>query len=286
MAMLHSFAAAARHGSFTRAGAEVGLSQSAISRQIANLEAWLGLPLFDRLGRRIRLNAAGEAYARAVVPGLDLIRQGTGALLDASLLDRKVELACLPSFATRWLAPRLPALQKALPDLVLNVASRSDEFDFAGEPFDAAIHYGLPNWPRVEHRLLFRERTIPVVSGALAAGGGLDTPAALLRLPLLVHSWRLDAWQRWAALCGVDLAPRPLPSFANFLTLAEAVIAGAGAALIPAFLIERELASGVLVCPVDRPLVDDKAYYCVYPADRLRRPSFKAFLDWITAQSG
>lgn len=284
MAMLHSFAAAARHGSFTRAGAEVGLSQSAVSRQIANLEAWLGLPLFDRLGRRIRLNAAGAAYAAAVLPGLDQIRLATSTLLDASRIDQTVELACLPSFATRWLAPRLPRLQAALPDLVLNVTSRSDEFDFAAEPFDAAIHYGLPNWPQVEHRLLFREEAIPVISGQLA-GSALREPGDLLRLPLLVHSWRVDAWQRWAALCDVEFRPRPLPSFSNFLTLAEAVMAGAGAALIPAFLIERELASGLLVCPIDRPLVDDKAYYCVFPGDQLRRPSFKAFLDWMIAQN-
>ncbi|WEK42006.1 MAG: LysR substrate-binding domain-containing protein [Candidatus Sphingomonas colombiensis] len=286
MTMLHSFAAAVRYGNFTRAGAEIGLTQSAVSRQIAGLEHWLGRALFDRIGRRIRLNEAGHAYAQAILPALDMIRRATGAVLEEGSDIRVIELAALPSFATRWLAPRLALLQQAAPGVILNVTSRSDEFDFATEHFDAAIHYGLPNWPDVEHRFLFRERCVPVLAPAMLERHGVRAPADILKLPLLAHSWRSDAWSLWTKACGLPPPPRKIPIFSNFMTLAEAVIAGAGAALIPSFMIEPEIESGRLISPFDIALEDEKAYYCVFPPDRKRNPTFARFLEWLEHQAG
>ncbi|WP_454719039.1 LysR substrate-binding domain-containing protein [Caulobacter segnis] len=284
MAALHSFSAAARHGGFSKAADEIGLTQSAVSRQIAHLEDWLGLPLFDRAGRRVALNAQGEAYAAAIAPALDVIRRATAKAL-APRSDRTVNLATLPSFGMRWLAPRLPHLTSRHPDLLVNFAARTDEFDFAQEPFDAAIHFGRPDWPGAKHDLLFRERSIPVVAPQLI--GGLKTPADLARLPLLTQSFRQDAWARWFDLAGVS--PRPAlragPSFAHFLMLAQAAAAGAGAALIPSFLIEPELASGALVQAFDLPMSGQEAYYLVYPADRSDNLGFAQLRDWIIEES-
>jgi LysR family glycine cleavage system transcriptional activator len=286
MAALHSFSAAARHGSFSKAAEEVGLTQSAVSRQVAHLEEWLGLALFDRTGRRVALNVQGEAYAAAIAPALDVIRRATAKALAPSS-DRTVNLATLPSFGMRWLAPRLPQLTRRHPDLLVNFAARTDEFDFALEPFDAAIHFGRPNWPGVEHDLLFRERSIPVVAPHLIEHYGLEKPADLARLPLLTQSFRQDAWARWFDLAGVS--PRPQmrggPDFAHFLMLAQAAAAGAGAALIPSFLIEPELASGALVQAFDLPMSGQEAYYLVYPPGRRDSPGFRQLRDWIIEES-
>ena len=284
MAMLHSFAAAVRHGSFTRAAAEVGLTQSAISRQIAGLEQWLGQALFDRLGRRVRLNQAGQDYARAIAPALNQIRAATEAALFTEQQTHTIELAALPGFATRWLAPRLASLRKAVPGIVLNVIARSDEFDFSCEHFTAAIHYGSPSWPNVEHRFLFRERCVAVLSPELLARGNVTTPADLLKLPLLAQSWRSDAWTLWARASGLAASPESVSTFSDFMTLAEAAVAGAGAALLPSFLVRQELDSGKLVSPFALALQDEKAYYCVFPADRCRTPRFLRFLAWLEDQ--
>ena len=284
MAMLHSFAAAARSGSFSKAAHELGLTQGAISRQVAGLEEWLGRPLFDRKGRRVALNADGRNYADAVEAGLSGIRQATRRAIEQPR-EKVLELATLPSFGMRWLAPRLPRLTRQHPDLIVNFSARADEFSFAEEPFHAAIHFGFPDWPGVVHDLLFRERAIPVVAPELAAS--ITTPRDLLDIPLLTQSLRRDAWPRWFAQVGVDAGPVVLAAgFTHFLMLAQAAAAGAGAALMPSFLIEPELESGALVAPFGDALHSEQAYYLVYPPAMLGTPGMTDLRDWLIAELG
>ena len=285
MAMLHSFASAVRFGSFSRAGEEVGLTQSAISRQIANLEEYLGNSLFDRTGRRVVLNSRGRLFAQEIEPALAQIRRASQrAMREAP--DKVIELATLPSFGMRWLIPRLHRLSERHPDLVVNIAARTDIFDFAVEPHDAAIHVGGPNWPRAAHDFLFEERVLPVVAPRLAAEYDIARPEDLLRVPLLVQSARRDAWDRWFTSAGVaDPAPSPISHIAHFLMLSQAVTSGSGAALLPTFLIEAELRSGALITPFDLPLTDELAYYLVYPEDRRDWPSIAALRNWMVGEA-
>ncbi|MES2496240.1 MAG: LysR substrate-binding domain-containing protein [Pseudomonadota bacterium] len=285
MAALHSFAAAARHGHFSRAGAEVGLTQSAVSRQVALLEDWLGVQLFERKGRRVALTADGAAYMEAIGPALQRIRQATAQMIDRTERGA-ITIATLPSFGMRWLAPRLPGLTAQQADLVVNFAARSDMFAFASTAFDAAIHFGLPDWPGVTHDLLFREQALPVAAPAIRDALTGKGPEALLNQPLLHLTTRPQAWQRWFAAAGVDAPPiTPEPSFEHFLMLAQAAAAGAGAALVPTFLIEPELQSGALVRLSDRPVSGPEAYYLVYPPERLANRRFRAFRDWLLAEA-
>ncbi len=285
MGALASFAAAARHDSFSRAGEEVGLTQSAVSRQIALLEDWLQTSLFDRSGRRVKLSAGGETYLKSIGPALDRIRAATANALSSSS-DRELNIATLPSFGMRWLAPRLPALNTLHPDIIVNFAAKSYPFAFSDEVFDAAIHFGAADWPDATHDLLFHEEAIPVCAPGRLAEFPIDHPIDVLSWPLLIQSSRRDAWSKWLQAAGVDLpAPPPSGSFEHFMMLAQAAAAGTGLALIPRFLIEPELADGSLVSPLDINLRTEEAYYLVFPSNRPISPSLANFKAWIVSEA-
>ncbi|RSY82576.1 transcriptional regulator GcvA [Sphingomonas koreensis] len=285
MAALHSFMAAARHGSFSRAASEIGLTQGAVSRQIATLEDWLQTQLFQRNGRRVQLSEAGRAYADAIGPALAAIRLATARAL-AEPAETTLRIATLPTFGMRWLGPRLGRLTRDLPDLVIEFAARSHEFDFADEGFDAAIHYGLPSWPGAQHDLLFRERAIPVIAPALLREHPVRTPADLLHFPLLAQAARRDAWRQWFRHMDVPAGKMiPGPVVEHFLMLAQAAVAGTGAALLPSFMVEPELEAGTLVCPFDEAVVGENAYYLVHPAGQRERPQFERLRAWILAEA-
>lgn len=282
---LASLVAAARHDSFSRAGEEMGLTQSAISRQIALLEDWLQLPLFRRNGRRVELSTEGEAYVKAIKPALERIRSATLSALTRRP-DRELNIATLPSFGMRWLAPRLVQLTSRHPEIIVNFAARSFPFSFGDEPFDAAIHFGLPDWHGARHDLLFREEAIPVCSPALLTAMPIEHASDVLKWPLLVQSSRRDAWTQWLGVAGVEQTPPPpSASFEHFLMLAQAAVAGAGVALIPKFLVESELAENKLVSPLPISLSGEAAYYLVTPADRPVSAALAHFRTWLLEQA-
>lgn len=278
-AMLTSFAAAARHGSFSRAAAELSLTQGAISRQIASLERWLGRSLFERRGRRVSLNDDGRAYAEAIAPALADIRRSTRRAMEDDG-RQALEIATLPSFGMRWLAPRLPRLTSSHPSIVVNLTARSDEFDLDAEGFDAAIHYGLPEWPAAEHHLLFRERLVPVVAAGTAPL--IRDAQDLRRVPLLTLRSRPRAWAVWFMAQGLGETMPPISATHNqFLLLAQAVLSGGGAALIPRFLIEPELAAGTLVAPFAATALGEQAYYLVTGRRRAGHQAIAAFKSFL-----
>ncbi|MCW1382434.1 LysR substrate-binding domain-containing protein [Novosphingobium sp. KCTC 2891] len=281
LSMLRCFEAAAREGTFSRAAAALGLTQSGVSRQIAHLEDWLGTPLFERHGRRVALNREGRDYRAEIAPALAAIRGATRRLMAPQ--DHTVTIATLPGFGMRWLAPRLPALSARHPELVVNLVARTDLFDFAAERFDAAIHVGPPDWPGdVVHDALFPEVVIPVIAPSLAQRLAVREAADFARVPLLAQEAMTDAWPRWFAQQGLAMPEGPaLPRVSHFLMLAQAAAAGAGAALLPRFLIEPELAAGTLVVPVDRPLAQTRTYSLVHPPRAGRHPDFARFRQWI-----
>jgi LysR family glycine cleavage system transcriptional activator len=285
MGALACFAAAARHDSFSRAGEEMGLTQSAVSRQIAVLEDWLQTSLFDRSGRRVKLSAAGDTYLKLVRPALDSIRVATAGAISGHS-DHELNIATLPGFGMRWLAPRLPALNSQYPDIIVNFAAKSYPFAFSQEAFDAAIHFGLPTWPDATHDLLFHEEAVLVCSPSWLAQHPIRCVEDVLSWPLLVQSTRRDAWSRWLKTAGVDQpAPAPSGSFEHFLMLAQAAAAGAGFALIPRFLIEPELADGTLAVPLHIALRTEEAYYLVLPNDRPLSVRLAQFRSWIVSEA-
>lgn len=282
------FEAAARHGNYTRAAAELALTQGAVSRQVAALEALLGVALFHRTRHGMVLTADGAAYARQVSLRLDGLERDTHELRAGQGAGSAIQLAAVPTFATHWLIPRLPGL--AARGVMLHIETRTRPFLFAESGFDAALYAGtteqVARWPGTRADLLVREQVVAVGGPALLAGRRRWTPQQLASLPLLQQSTRPQSWQRWFEAMGVQ-HPAPLagPRYELFSMLAKAAAGGMGLALIPAMLIERELASGELVIACERLLPPERAYYLVTPADT-ERAAVGQLRDWLLTQAG
>ena len=280
MTLLRAFEAAARRQSFTAAAAELSLTQSAVSRQIRQLEAALGADLFVRERQTVTLTLAGAAYAREVRAALKRI---AGATLEfrANPQGGTLTLAILPTFGTRWLAPRLPDFLARHPGITVNLTTRLSQFDFQAEPADAAIHFGGPDWPGAELDLLMSETVAPACSPALMARYQFKTAADVLQAPLLHLVSRPDAWQRWFEAQGVAAGEVHGMLLDQFAIAAQAAMSGVGVALLPRFLIERELARGELVLAIEAPVESAERYYLAWPASRAAYPPLQAFRAWL-----
>ncbi|CAK9886781.1 MAG: Glycine cleavage system transcriptional activator [Candidatus Erwinia impunctatus] len=161
-ASLVAFESAVRHGSFARAAEELSVTEGAISRQIARLEALLKCQLFERIGSRVKPNAAGTQYAYHVREILERLDRDTQYIQGMSQGSRMLGLAVLPTFSSRWLIPRLSDFRTLHPGIMLNLASRSEPFIPPGSGFDAALHYQHPAWAGMQLQPLFKETLIPV----------------------------------------------------------------------------------------------------------------------------
>lgn len=288
---LACFAAAARHESFTRAGQELALTQSAVSRQVAALEGFLGVALFQRTRHGMALTPRGADYARQIAPRLQALEQDTLDAMSAQGSGGAVHLAAVPTFATRWLIPRLPDFAARHPEIVVHIETRTRPFLFTDSEFDAALYSGtseqVANWAGTRATKLMSEDVLPVCSPALLAGRGELTPQDIASLPLLQQSTRPYGWRQWFDAMGVD-APRALdgPRYELFSMLAQAATLGMGVALIPPLLIEAELASGQLVVACPRALPGERAYYLVQPAQQAPSPALAAFGAWLQTVVG
>ena len=282
---LLAFEAAARHASISRAAHELHLTQSAVSRQIRQLERQLGMALFHRVRQRIVLTDAGRVYAADVRAVLQQLSADTQKAMAFSHAGGLLNLAVLPTLGTRWLVPRLGAFQARHPDATVNLAARSEPFDFAGTPFDAAIHFGAPTWAGAVCEFLMHEQAVAVASPAFCAAHAVGQPQDLTRVVLLQQSTRPAQWAEWFEQVGVEtnVALRG-PRLEHFSMIAQAAACGQGAALLPRFLIEQELADGSLVELFPDALVSSDAYYLVYPEARAQTPLVQAFRDWLVRE--
>lgn len=187
-----AFEAAARHGSFARAADELALTEGAISRQIGRLEAFLGVALFERVGNRVRLAPNGVRYAAQVREVLDRLERDSQYMMGQPGDGGSVDIAVTPTFATRWLIPRLKGFQTQHPNITVHFADRAEPFVLAGSGFDAAIHFEHPAWAGMHTYRLCEEVLVPVCHPSLLAGG---QPNMLLgTLPRLHKRQTPDAW--------------------------------------------------------------------------------------------
>ena len=283
LSMLAAFDAAARTGSFTAAAKKLNLTQGAISRQISKLEDQLEVVLFHRSHQNIELTEIGKNYAREIQKALQTISTASLSAM-TNPLGGVLNLAVLPTFGTRWLMPRLPSFLEANPDITVNFVSRLSPFDFANEELHAAIHYGLPDWPKAINTFLMDEEVVPVCSPDFYQRYSLDTPGDLVEVPLLRISTRPNDWGNWFALHNIEFLENPGMQFEQFSQVAKAATAGLGAALLPKFLIKSELKSKELVQVFDQPVKSTFGYYLVIPKERSEYTPANTFRDWLLCE--
>ena len=286
------FDAAARHESYTRAAQELSLTQSAVSRQVATLEAFLGVALFRRTRHGVALTASGAAYARQITKRLEAVERDTLDAMANQGEGGSLALAAVPTFATRWLIPRLPSFAALQPDVVVHIETRTRPFLFADAEFDAALYAGTPaqvaNWAGTRALLLMHEDVVPVCSPALLQTHKVKvaTPATIAKLPLLQQSTRPDGRRQWFDAQHIDApSARGGPRYELFSMLAAAATNGLGVALVPTMLVADELARGDLVVACARPLSGERNYYLVTPERGDERPLLTRFTRWLQAQA-
>jgi LysR family glycine cleavage system transcriptional activator len=283
------FETAARHQSFTRAAAELGVTQTAVSHQVKALESELGVVLFRRSPRRLVLTNDGQAWAAELQRIFYRLREVNTKLRSAVHRERPlVAVSIIPSFAARWLVPRLGRFLEEHPNIDVRLSASGHLVDFDLEPFDLGIRYGSGRYPGLVSEKLADDAWVVVASPALLARSRLRSPRDLARQTLLYDD-DPQVWTRWFEACGVrDLAGARRHEISDSGMLVDAAIRGQGIALARWTLAYDDLAGGRLavVFPKQRALPTGKAYYIVGPRETLRRAPVAAFRGWMVAQAG
>ncbi|MBU7442532.1 LysR substrate-binding domain-containing protein [Paraburkholderia fungorum] len=282
---LMAFEAAARHGSFARAAEELALTEGAVSRQIGRLEAFLGVALFERVGNRVRLAPNGTRYAAQVRELLDRLERDSLYLMGQPIEGASIDIAAIPTFATRWLIPRLKRFQDRHPHITVHIAERMDPFILAGSGFDAAIHFEHPAWAGMHLHRLLEEVLVPVCRPALLANAGANL--SLDELPRLHRRQNPDAWQLYAQEAGIVLTNSAVGARYDLHSmLIEAALAGLGVALVPRLYVGAELEQGRLVAPWPDGKAIAKNFCLVLPEPiELNEAPLQAFAKWMLQEA-
>lgn len=284
---LRTFEAAARHGSFKAAAAELCVSQSAVSHQIKQLEGELGVELFVRRPHGTELSRQGRAYFPILRDAFERIAAGTD-LLRGSTGRPMLTLQVYSTFAIRWLIPRLPAFQRCHPDVNVRLHTSQSDVNFEYEDVDACVMIGNRSGAGLHYDYLFSSRIFPVCSPATQAEYGLrDDPGRLRDAPLLqVYPSRAD-WWTWLNAHGVDsVNPDSGQQFDSYELAMNAAVQGIGVALGMEPFVVRDLQSEALVEPfAGRRTYTEGDWYLVCRENKATRPDIEAFRQWLLAQA-
>ena len=285
LAALRAFEAAARHLSFTRAADELHVTQTAISHQIRGLEERLGVRLFRRLPRGLVLTDEAQRYLPAVREAFARLEAATAELL-AGRTSGALTASVLPSFAAKWLVPRLGRFRTAHPDIDLRISTSQHLVDFAREDVEVGIRMGRGHYPGLRVDRLFGETLMPVCSPALLEGEHPLRQPADLRHHVLLHDDDYTGWQLWLQLAGVEGVDAGRgPIFSDSALVVQAAAEGQGVALARTALAAWDIAAGRLVKPFDVTMPHDLAYYLVCPEANAERPRIAAVRAWLLAEA-
>ncbi len=282
---LHAFEAAARHLSFTRAAAELHVTQTAISHQIRRLEEQLGVRLFERRNRALALTRAAESYLPAVRTAFEDLRQATQRLRRPER-DGLLVVTTMAALAAKWLVSRVAAFQEAHPEIEIRMSTSSTLVDFTQEAIDMGVRFGHGKWPGLRADWLMAEDIFPVCSPALLKGAHpLRKPEDLVHHTLLHATVTREDWQLWLTAAGqpASLATRRGLNFDQSFMAYQAAIEGLGVALGRSRFVEGDLAAGRLVMPFDVVLPAQAGFYVVAPEATADQPKIKLFRDWLIA---
>lgn len=283
-AAMRALEALDRLGSATAVADELNQTQSAVSRQLQVLEEQLGVTLVLRRGRRLVLTPEAGEYAARLREALQIITQASMKLA-VNPSGGSLHLAILPTFGMRWLVPRLSEFARAYPEVTINLSTRIRPFDFAAEPFDAAIRFGPRDWLGIGAMRLRSERVVAVCTKTMYDAYDVRGPADLLKMPLLHIETRPEAWREWFSKNGIDATPPAGTVYDQFSTITQVALHGMGVALLPNYLVEQDLATGKLIRACGGPVQMDGAYYLVWPDHKAQNPALRKFRDWLSTHS-
>jgi len=301
---MRAFESAARHLSFKKAAEELHVTPAAISQQIKALEGYLGITLFHRLTRALEITAQGRAMLPKIREGFDCF----AAAIDSTRqrIEGVLTVTAPPSFATRWLVPRLPRFTAAHPEIELRLASSGDSVDRPGETLlrgseqldlreadcELAIRYGTGNYPGLQVEQIFSPNWLPVCSPRLPSQ---QRPLAVpqdLAGHVLIHDETIDeeahqpGWREWLATAGVSTVDAERgPRFSNAVLAVEAALEGQGVALALKPLVETDVAQGRLIVPFDIAVPSPYAYFLVMRKAVVHRHSVAAFRAWLLGEA-
>ncbi|SDM24586.1 transcriptional regulator, LysR family [Modicisalibacter muralis] len=282
LSAMQCFEASVRHLSFTRAADELSLTQSAVSKQVAQLESVLEHPLFRRVRKRLQVTPEGALYLTEVRKILAQVEMSTRYMQSYGGQSEVLNLTTLPTFGARWLIPRLNGFRFRHPNVYLNISNRVEPFDLEEERIDIAFFFGHGAWPKAECIKLLDEEMVPVCAPSVLPAGGINEPLALTKLVLLQSTTRPEAWHDWFEAQGAYTEHSYHgPRFDTFYMALQAARAGCGVVLVPHFLAEEELEMGQLTIPWDFRLKSRDAYYLAYPEHTGEVSKVKGFIEWI-----
>jgi DNA-binding transcriptional LysR family regulator len=285
LSSLQAFEAVARRKSFSLAAAELHLTPSAISHQVAKLEDLLGLRLLERSTRGVDLTPAGLAYLQRVASALGAISSATEDLRHG--VQDTLYVHSSPSFASLWLMPRIGRFTQQHPHISLVLSASHVHSDFQIGQMDVDIRYGLPNWPNLTAQPVFTERIVPLASPEFVARHPIREPTDLLGVPLIQSSVNVVQWPDWFARFGGEQRPERMAlRFDRAMMSMDAAVQSLGVALESVVLGSEHIASGRLRPVFDPQLcLEVKAHFVVYPARHAARPHVLAFLAWLRQET-
>ncbi|HEY0116873.1 MAG TPA: LysR substrate-binding domain-containing protein [Allosphingosinicella sp.] len=284
LAAVRVFEAAARHQSFTQAAAELGMTQAAVSYQIKLLEQRLGVPLFLRANRRVQLSEAGRRASVLVSAGLDQVADAFSGLLADN--EGVLTISTTQTFASEWLAPRLGAFQLPRPQLAVRLNTQNEVIDFAREEVDVGIRSGpdCSIWTGLKCHFLFRSHATPMCTPEYRDEHALAAPADLLRATRITPQdiW----WRHWFELVGLPMPGEGSGGIRLDTQSMEgnAVMAGAGVAMLTPMFWRGAMANGRLVQLFPQINVEQTGYWLVYPEYKRQQAKILAFRDWMLAE--
>jgi len=278
---LRAFEAAARHMSFTRAAAEMNVTQGAISRQVRALEDFLGFELFERTPKGVEVTENGRIYVNALTEAFEQIARATDEIVTART-HTVLTIRGYTTFLVRWLMPLLPEFQVKYPNIEVRLVSGSDTVNFERDNIDIGIRYGLGRWKGLESDLLFFDALLPVCSPKLLDATKLQHPRDLARATLLHLNLRRDDWPDWLAAAGQEnLEPANSLYLEDLGIVYQCAVAGLGVAIGQLAYVRDDLMSSRLVAPFDLVLTRPKGYFLVCPKDRIDVTKIMTFRNWL-----
>lgn len=285
MTALQCFEAAARHLSFTRAAEELSLTQSAVSKQVAQLEDMLHHHLFLRIRRRLQLTPAGSLYLAEVHKILTQVDMSSRYVLTYGQQTEVLKVATQPSFGVRWLIPHLKGFGRKHPNIHLDIRNEMEPFALQQGAADVVFFFGRGTWPGATCVKLFTEEVVPVCAPELLQGGALGSADELAQWVLLQSASRPEAWHEWFLEQGLQSANSYQgPRFDTFYMALSAAQSGCGVALVPRYLAARELSEGSLVVAWDHAMTSHGAHYLAFAEHAAEVPKVRALVEWVKAQ--